>query len=174
MSSSSRRQILAAALAVVGLSACGFTPAYGPQGGAQGLQSAIAIAAPVTRADYLLVRRLEERLGRPAAVRLSLAYDTTLRTESLGTTEDGRTTRVQLVGTTTITITRPNQEEPLHTSTVSAFTGYSPTGTTVSTLAAERDGEERLMVILADKIVDRLLLLSPTLLAADAPVDPQI
>jgi LPS-assembly lipoprotein len=42
---------------------------------------------------------------------------------------------------------------------VDNFTGYSATGTTVATLAAERDAQERLMTILADQIVTRLLTL---------------
>ena len=39
---------------------------------------------------------------------------------------------------------------------VDSFTGYSATGTTVATRAAERDAYERLMTILADQIVTRL------------------
>ena len=37
------------------------------------------------------------------------------------------------------------------------FTGYSATGSTVETLAGERDAFERLMRILADQIAARLL-----------------
>ena len=40
---------------------------------------------------------------------------------------------------------------------VNSFTGYSATASTVVTLAAQRDAEERLMVILADQVVARLL-----------------
>ena len=39
---------------------------------------------------------------------------------------------------------------------VNNFVGYSATGTTVATLAAEEDAQERLMNILADQIVRRL------------------
>ncbi|HCQ58330.1 MAG TPA: hypothetical protein DIU10_10575, partial [Sulfitobacter sp.] len=45
---------------------------------------------------------------------------------------------------------------------VESFTGYSATGTTVATRAAELDAQERLMVILADLVVSRLY-------AADLP-----
>ena len=40
---------------------------------------------------------------------------------------------------------------------VSGFTGYSTTGTTVATEAAEADAEERLAVLLADQIMARLM-----------------
>ena len=39
---------------------------------------------------------------------------------------------------------------------VENFTGYSATGSTVATLAAERDAQKRLMVMLADQLVTRL------------------
>ena len=39
---------------------------------------------------------------------------------------------------------------------VDNFTGYSATGSTVETLAAERDARERLMVILADLVTAQL------------------
>ena len=44
--------------------------------------------------------------------------------------------------------------------TVESFTSYSASGTTVSTLAAERDAESRLMRLLADQIVARLVATS--------------
>ena len=40
--------------------------------------------------------------------------------------------------------------------TVENFTGYSATGTTVATLAAEHDAQTRLMTMLADQIVTQL------------------
>ena len=41
--------------------------------------------------------------------------------------------------------------------TSTAITGYSATGTTVATLAAESDARKRLMTTLGDMVVDRLL-----------------
>ena len=41
---------------------------------------------------------------------------------------------------------------------VTAFTGYSATGSTVATAAAQRDAEARLAVILADMIVAQVLM----------------
>ncbi|MBL3565900.1 hypothetical protein JMM59_12930, partial [Rhodovulum sulfidophilum] len=40
---------------------------------------------------------------------------------------------------------------------VDSFTAYSATGSTVATRTAERDAYRRLMVILADEMVTRLL-----------------
>ena len=54
-------------------------------------------------------------------------------------------------------------DEVLTTGTVNSFTGYSTTGSTVATLAAQRSAHERLAVILADQIVTRLIAHSPNL-----------
>ena len=40
--------------------------------------------------------------------------------------------------------------------TVQSFTSYSATGSTIATLAAQRDARARLMQILADQIAQRL------------------
>jgi LPS-assembly lipoprotein len=40
---------------------------------------------------------------------------------------------------------------------VNSFTGYSATGTTVSAQAARQDAEKRLMVILGDLLIDKLI-----------------
>ena len=44
----------------------------------------------------------------------------------------------------------------LASGTVTDFVGYSAAGSTVSTLASERDATERLMVLLSDQIITRL------------------
>ena len=44
----------------------------------------------------------------------------------------------------------------LATGQVDNFTSYSASGTTVATLAAQRDAEARLMVILADQVINKL------------------
>ena len=55
-------------------------------------------------------------------------------------------------------------EVELLSSQTAAFTGYSATGSSVATLAGERDARDRLMIILADQVVDALLIA-----AADLP-----
>ena len=136
---SDRRAVLIAAGALA-LAGCGFTPVYAPGGGAGRLQGQIALPAAETRDEFELRRRLEERLGAAAAGR------------------DGRTTRFQLVGRADYTLSDAATGDELASGRVDGFTGYSTTGSTVATDAARRDAETRLMVLLADGIVDRLLL----------------
>lgn len=153
----SRRSLIGLVL-IGGLAACGFAPAYGPNSGGSQLQGRVALTTPETRTDYLLNRRLEERLGRGSAPLYALTTDLTLESDGLGTTPEGSTTRVQLIGQVRYALTAAGSDTVVAQGDTRAFTGYSTTGSTVATLAAARDAEARLMAILADQIVDRLVL----------------
>ncbi|WP_353473300.1 LPS assembly lipoprotein LptE [Salipiger sp. H15] len=159
------RRTLLAACGALGLAGCGFTPAYGPQGGGQRLLGQIALVEPDSPNAYLFNRRFEERLGR-AAPGAPYRLDTRLRTSTSGhgSLADGNTTRIRVVGDVSFTLRDAATETALSSGDTSSFTGYSTTGSTAATQAAERDAEERLMVMLADRVIDRLLLA-----AADLP-----
>lgn len=146
------------------LSACGFTPAYGPQGGASAIQGTIAVQAPKNRNGYLLVRRLEERLGR-ATGPYRLDYQYGLEEQDFGTTSAGFTTRYRLVGTVTYEL-KDATDRLITRGTVEEFVGYSATGSTVSTPAARADAQERLATILADRIVEEMIFAADLLPAS--------
>ena len=149
----SRRACLAAALAVAG---CGFTPAYGPGGPAEGLRGQIAVEAPQEPAAYTLVRALEERLGYGGAAPYALSYEIALEQEAVRVTRQEVTLRYQLAGTVAYRVADA-AGAVLRTGEVESFTSYSAASTTVATRAAERDARERLMTLLADRIVAELL-----------------
>lgn len=153
MSSFDRRTFLTLTAALAG---CGFTPVYGPGGAGHELQNAVLVDDPGDRNAYQLVRRIEERLGRATAARYGLSIALSVSEESMAVTADGKTTRFDLVGKATYALRALDSGAVLRTGSVDSFTGYSTTGTTVATLAAERDARERLMTILADQIVTRL------------------
>ncbi len=151
---SDRRFVILAPLA---LAACGFAPLYGPGSAAAALQGAVRAAEPSDRAGFDLVARIEERLGRPGIARFDLAYEITLEPVGVGVTTDGVTTRYTLTGSVAYSLTDRANGAALHGGSVSGFTAYSATGSTVAVLEAEDDARARLMVILADQIVARLL-----------------
>ena len=61
------------------------------------------------------------------------------------------------------TLRRTNSDAVFKNGKVQHFTSYSASGTTVATLAAKRDASVRLMTILADQIIDQLLLIAEDL-----------
>ncbi|SIO48221.1 LPS-assembly lipoprotein [Rhodovulum sp. ES.010] len=156
MSSSDRRTFLFG-LSALALAGCGFRPAYGPGGAAEGLRDSIAVDPPDTRNGFALVERLEARLGRAEAPRYRLSYRTSIDREGLGVSAVQETTRYNLVGGLDFQLRDLGSGEIVQSGRVAAFTAYSATGSTVATLAAERDAERRLMVMLADRLVTRLI-----------------
>jgi LPS-assembly lipoprotein len=148
---SDRRSFLVAALALGG---CGFTPVYGPAGAGQALENAVDLGAPKSDDAYLVQRRFEERLGRGSAYRLE--FDVTTKDVGLGGTSTGNTTRYRVDGALSYKLLQG--KAVLLQGKTQAFTGYSTTGSTLSTLAAEKDARKRLMVILADQLMDELIL----------------
>lgn len=161
MSSSDRRTLLTAlaALPLAGLAAaCGFAPVHAPGGAADGLHGAVRAAAPDSRDGFDFVQRLEERLGRPGpGTRFDLAYDITTNPVGAGITPAGAVTRYTLTGSATFRLTDTATGAERAAGRVESFTSWSTTGSTVATLAAEEDAHRRLMRVLADQVVTRLI-----------------
>ncbi|MEM8729412.1 MAG: LPS assembly lipoprotein LptE [Pseudomonadota bacterium] len=150
----SRRSILSIALLV--LASCGFSPVYGPEGIGTALDGRILADEPNSEEDYLLVRRLEEVLGRSSDPAFLLRYRIFTREESQAITTTGDITRYNLIGTVRYDLIRRTDETLMTTGDVQNFTSYSASGSTVDTLSAERDALRRLMVILGDQLVAEL------------------
>ena len=163
MSSCNRRRFLLALAAGPALAGCGFAPAYGPGGSANALQGAVLVETPDSRETYLLTRQIEDRLGRAPAAKYGLSYSLTFTEERMAISATNITSRFNVVGKVTYALRDLTSDEVLTTGTVNSFTGYSTTGSTVATLAAQRSAHERLAVILADQIVTRLIAHSPNL-----------
>lgn len=161
MSLSKRAVIIA--LAAAALSACGFTPVYGPSGGGSALRSTIRATEPDTDLTFAFVRQFEERLGRAAAPRWDLNYTILTTDEALAIDGSNNITRYSIEGTIDWTLTPVGSTTATLTGSESSFTGYSATGSTISTLESERDARRRLAVILADAVVTRLLAEAATL-----------
>ena len=158
--SNRRTFVIACAAALAG---CGFAPAYGPAGPATKLLSRITVDAPETRDEQLMVQQLETRIGRTGNGRYALGYTLSFIEERMAVSADNITTRFNIVGSATYALRDADTDEILTTGKVNSFTGYSTTSSTVATLASEEDARERLSLILADKIVTRLIAVSPEL-----------
>ncbi|WP_424988017.1 LPS assembly lipoprotein LptE [Microbulbifer sp. S227A] len=153
MSLFDRRSLLLMPLA---FAACGFEPVYGPGGGGEALYGKVRVDAPEGVNTYYLVRRLEEQLGRSTApvYRLSMVLEIGIQGQAI--TPSGSITNYSVTGTITYDLREIDGGRSVETGNVTNFTGYSATGNTAETLAAQRDARERLMVILADQVVRRL------------------
>lgn len=155
-----------ALLLVLALAACGFSPAFGPNGPATALRGTIALQDTTTRNGFEFIQQFEERLGRATAPRYDLAATIATSSTSLGIAPDGAVTRYNLLGSVTWTLTDRATGAQLAKGVEQNFVGWSATGVTISAVNAETDANVRLMRILADQLVARLVALSPTLAAS--------
>ncbi len=154
MWSPDRRTALLGALALGG---CGFAPVYGTGAPGGRLLGAVALPDPDGRDEYNFNQRFEERLGRGAGP-YQLSRTITVNETGLGSLSDGQTTRYQLTGRARYALSLAAGGEPLIAGHTDAFTAYSATGSSASRQASERDAYRRLMVMLADQVIDRLLI----------------
>ncbi|KJS42610.1 MAG: lipoprotein [Roseovarius sp. BRH_c41] len=164
MSSFNRRLLLLSGLAcgLGAVAACGFAPAYGPGGAGTALMGRVEVDAPNTRAGYLLTQEIETRLGRATQPRYALSHTITLDTQAMAINRNNVASRFNLLGSVAYSLRDLETGAIVTSGDVNSFTGYSSTGSTVAVQASERDAETRLMSILADQLLTRLL-------AADLP-----
>jgi LPS-assembly lipoprotein len=139
------------------LMACGFTPAYGPDGPAAGLQGSVSVASPGDKYSFDLVERLEERLGRPKTVAYDLTYSISATAAGVGVTPDNAITRYNLNGRIDWALVSRATGQRVTGGSVHSFTSFSATGSTVAGQSAQDDAARRLMRLLADQIVSHVL-----------------
>lgn len=139
------------------LAACGFTPVYAPEGSGSALQNQVQVNEPVNENTYFLNRRIEERIGRSETPTYQLDVSVSVSRDSLARNSSNNINRFNFIGTARYSLTQASTGQVITSGRVDNFTGASASGTTVATLAAERDARRRLMILLGDQIVERLL-----------------
>lgn len=152
-----RRLFLTSATALAGLAACQFQPVYGPGGSGTALNGKVLVSAPDTSNAFTLRQELELGFGPPVSPQFSLTISLTTREQSIAVTEAQDIDRYNIIGSAGYQLTDIASGAVLRQGQVDSFAGYSASGTTVATLAAEQDGYRRLMTILANKITAELI-----------------
>ncbi len=153
----SRRLLL---LGLPALAACGFTPVLAPGGSAEGLFAKVAVDDPRDASGFALVRQLENRLGLPQDPDYRLTAEIRVGERRLGITAAEEITRFQILGQVNFQLLDQSSGDVVTNGRVDSFTSYSATDTAFATRAAQIDARERLMVVLADQVVARLLATS--------------
>lgn len=141
----------------IAVAACGFAPAYGTKGKAQVLVGSVRPADPTDKNSFDFVQHIEDRLGRSTQPIYHLAY--TIKTDAIGAgiTPDGAITRYTVKGGLDWTLTRLTDQARMAGGHIDAFTSYSATGSTVAGQTAQIDANLRLMRLLGDDLVMRLI-----------------
>jgi len=151
------------------LAGCGFQPLYGPAGSGAALDGATVVAQGGGPNDFTLTRALQDRLGAPgSAPRFRLTTALSVSSEQVAVTTAQSTNRFNLIGTVDYTLTDIGTGSSVHAGRVDGFNSFSAVGTSLATRTAQQDALDRLMVILADRVMIDLLS-APALLGGSAP-----
>lgn len=155
------RRLLLAAVPLMGLAGCGFTPLYGDAGAGSSL-SRIAVTTQDDRLGYRVREQLEDALGRDGGQaplwRLETVIDQSRR--PLGRRIDDTAARYELTVRGAWTLTPLNGGEPV-SGVETVTTTYAAADQPYAAIAAQQDGEERAAAELARLIrLDLLRALS--------------
>jgi len=136
---------------VSGLGACGFEPIYasGSQVG-NDLQN-IKLVAPTNRGEYIFARSFEERLGRNLGASTTLQYNISIYDQGLDLSD---VARAQKIGNVHYQLIDEANGDVIASGRVESFTSYSSKDDL--SVAAQSDASERLLIILADRVISRL------------------
>ena len=144
----------------IALAGCQVSPALGPKGAGQQFVGSINLKTPSNRYEYLLFQRLNDRLEDSPNGEWTLSYSLSKSSRRSGIDRSGLAHRVIVSGAALYTLTRSGEKKPTKTGSVKSFVGYSSLASSVAADASRRDAEKRLATILADKIVQELMLFS--------------
>lgn len=135
------------------LSACGFTPLYGPQSVTKGL-GAIEVVAPEGRAGYLLREKLEDALARDVNVLPShrLVYSVKEQRYARGVRVDNVANRYELKLTANWQLKDAKTGQMTRSGTASAAVTYDSADQPYASIAAQQDSQERAAAEVARKI----------------------
>lgn len=149
MWSSDRRKFLVL-LAAGSLAACGFSPAMAPGGSGHKLWEQVEVAAPYNADTFDLVAYLEQRLGRSKGARYKLNWQVNTSLVEVAN-------RDLLRGTLTYSLVELSTGKTVTSGDVENFAVGTDTGDILASVSSQQDGRRRLMVMLADQLVARLM-----------------
>ena len=139
------------------ISACGFSPIYTNQNSTN-LTGKISIQEPNTQNDFVFYSRLTDRFGE-ASGKYILNYAITTAKEDKAINFDGTVHRVEISGIVIISLKDTATGVQIFSDKEEMYLSYSNFGSTAAVLNAERTTNKQLVVLLADKVVDRISLI---------------
>ena len=138
------------------ISACGFSPLYNSQNSAK-LAENISIQEPNTQNDFVFYLQLTNRFTEGSS-KYILNYAITTSKKDRGLNFDGTAHRVEISGSVSFNLIDAESGVKLLSDKEEMSLSYSNFGSTAAVLNAERITNKQLVVLLADKVADRISL----------------
>lgn len=144
-------------MAALPLAACGFQPILKQGSAARGLQGQIAFNLIESRAGFELLELLEKAFGiaGPSA-RFQAKTTLVFEEEELVLIAASSLARVTLYGGVTVEITDQNKGIVVFKEKIRDAVSYTTSAETAVTIATQRDGQSRLVKLLAERLILRL------------------
>ena len=149
-----RKIILAALLPI---SACGFSPLYNTQNNVK-LADKISIQEPKTQNEFIFYSQLTNRFHEGNGEYI-LKYAITTSKKDSGLNFDGTDHRVEISGIATFSIKDAETGLEVLSDKEEIYLSYSNFGSTAAVLNADRITVEQLVILLADKVADKISLI---------------
>ena len=138
------------------ISACGFSPLYNSHNSAK-LAEKISIQEPNTQNDFVFYLQLTNRFTEGSS-KYILNYAITTSKKDRGLNFDGTAHRVEISGSVLFNLIDAESGVKLISDKEEMSLSYSNFGSTAAVLNAERITNKQLVVLLADKVADRISL----------------
>ena len=139
------------------ISACGFSPIYTNKNSAN-LNDQISIQEPNTQNDFVFYSHLTDRFGE-ARGKYILNYAIKTTKEDKAINFDGTVHRVEISGFVTFNLKNTESGVQIFSDKEEMYLSYSNFGSTAAVLNAERTTNKQLLVLLANKVADRVSLI---------------
>jgi hypothetical protein len=139
------------------ISACGFSPVYTKQNSTN-LTGKISIQEPNTQNDFVFYSHLTDRFGE-ASGKYILNYAITTAKEDKAINFDGTVHRVEISASVSFNLKNTESGVQIFSDKEEMYLSYSNFGSTAAVLNAERTTNKQLVVLLADKVADRVSLI---------------
>ena len=136
--------------------ACGFSPIYN-ENSAPKLFQQISIQEPNTQNEFIFYSHLVDRFG-DLGDKYVLNYVITTSKKDKALDFDGTVHRVEISGSVSFNLNDKEKGAKLLSETEEIYLSYSNEGSTAAVLNAERTTNKQLVVLLADKVADRVSL----------------
>ena len=149
------RKIILAALFPI--SACGFSPLYNTQNNVK-LADKISIQEPKTQNEFIFYSQLTNRFHEGNGEYI-LKYAITTSKKDSGLNFDGTDHRVEISGIATYSIKDAETGLEVLSDKEEIYLSYSNFGSTAAVLNADRITVEQLVILLADKVADKISLI---------------
>ena len=148
------KKIIYAALFLI--SSCGFSP-LNNNTTPQKLLEVVSIQEPNTQNEFIFYSRLTDRFGE-FGDRYALNYSISTFSEDSALNFDGTPHRITIFGSISYSLKDIKNGAVLISEKEEMHLSFSNSGSTAAVLNAERTTNEQLVVLLADKVIDRLVL----------------